>query len=169
MVVVGIIAIVTGIVIPVSAGMIARAKADSTSVEARTWLEEPRNRANAERRNFEVTFDTATNHIKVERVNADATRTLVLDRELPDGMKFMKPPGAPDTPDLFGNATAVDFDGPAPHMFTSDGSFTDANGDPSNGTIFLGKSGQTEAARAITIFGVTGFLHTWRLVKNQWK
>ena len=168
MVVVALIAIVTGVAIPISAGMIARAKASSTSLEALTWLEEPRNRANAERRNFEVTFNTTTNHIKVQRVNPDASRTLVLDRELPDGMKFMKFTGTPDTPDLFGNATVVDFDGPAPHMFTSDGSFTDANGDPSNGTIFMGRTGQVETGRAITIYGVTGFLRTWKLSGNQW-
>ena len=138
--------------------MIARAKADSTTLEAVTWLEEPRVRANAERRNFEVTFDTATNHIKVERLNPDASKTLILDHELPDGTKFVKFAGTPDTPDLFGNASAVDFDGPAPHMFASDGSFTDANGDPSNGTIFIGKTGRTETGRAVTIFGATGLL-----------
>jgi prepilin-type N-terminal cleavage/methylation domain-containing protein len=168
MVVVALIAVVTSVAIPVSAGMIARAKADSTTLEAVTWLEEPRTRANAERRNFEVTFDTATNHIKVERVNPDASKTLVLDRELPGGTKFVKFAGTPDTPDLFGNASAVDFDGPAPHMFASDGSFTDANGDPSNGTIFMGKTGRIETARAVTLFGATGLLRTWRLAGNQW-
>jgi prepilin-type N-terminal cleavage/methylation domain-containing protein len=169
MVVVALIAIVTGVAIPISAGMISRAKADSTILEARSWLEEPRNRANAERRNFEVTFNTTTNHIKVQRVEPNLSRTLILDRELSGGLKFMTSPGAADTPDLFGNGTAVEFDGPAPHMFTSDGSFTDANGDPSNGTIFMGKTGQAEASRAITVFGVTGLLRTWRLVGNQWK
>ena len=168
MVVVALIAIVTSVAIPVSAGMIARAKADSTTLEAVTWLEEPRTRANAERRNFEVTFDTATNHIKVQRVNPDASKTLILDRELPGGTKFVKFAGTPDTPDLFGNASAVDFDGPAPHMFASDGSFTDANGDPSNGTIFMGKTGRIETARAVTLFGATGLLRTWRLAGNQW-
>jgi type II secretory pathway pseudopilin PulG len=167
-VVAALIAVLTGVAIPISAGMVARAKANSISLEALTWLEEPRVRANAERRNFEVTFDTATNRIRVDRVNPDATKTLVLNRELPGDMKFLKFAGTPDTPDLFGNASAIDFDGPAPHMFASDGSFTDANGDPSNGTIFIGKTGQPETGRAITVFGTTGLLRTWKLAGNQW-
>lgn len=168
MMVVALIGIVTGIAVPISAGMVSRAKADSTSLETLTWLEEARNRATAERRNFEVTFDTATNTIRIDRVEPDLAKTLILYRELPDDMNFMQFAGSPDTPDLFGNGAAVEFDGPAPHMFTSDGSFIDANGDPSNGTIFMGKTGQVETGRAITVFGMSGLLRTWKLSGTQW-
>jgi hypothetical protein len=46
--------------------------------------------------------------------------------------------------------------------------FVDANGDPSNGTIFMGKTGQTDTGTAITVFGATGLLRTWRLSGKTW-
>jgi prepilin-type N-terminal cleavage/methylation domain-containing protein len=168
MIVVGLIAVVSAIAVPVSIGTIARSKANSTTVEARSWLEEARNRATAERRNFEVTFNTSTNRIRVERVEPNATRTLILDRQLSDQMRFMRFEGVSDTPDLFGATADVDFDGPNPHMFTSDGSFIDANGDPSNGSIFIGKSNQPMSARAVTVFGTTGLIRHWEWSGNQW-
>ena len=54
---------------------------------------------------------------------------------------------------MFGAAAAIDFDGPSPYMFTSEGMFVDANGDPSNGTIFMGKPGQRDTGAAMTVFG----------------
>jgi hypothetical protein len=53
-------------------------------------------------------------------------------------------------------------------MFTSDGSFVDANGDPANGTIFMGKPGRVETAHAITFFGATGLIRTWKFSGQQW-
>jgi hypothetical protein len=76
--------------------------------------------------------------------------------------------GMPDTPDLFGNASALDFDGPATHMFTSDGSFTDSAGDISNGTIFIGRGSDTDTGRAITIFGATGMMRSWKRTGIKW-
>jgi Tfp pilus assembly protein FimT len=168
MIVGALIAVGAGMAVPISAGMIARAKAEGASVSARTWLELARNRAIAERRNFEVTFEADTNRIIVQRVEPDDTRTTIVDRELEDELDFMQFDGAPDTPDLFGSESAIAVDGPGPYMFTSDGSFIDANGDPSNATIFIGKENQVETGRAITIFGATGMIRTWQLAGNKW-
>jgi prepilin-type N-terminal cleavage/methylation domain-containing protein len=166
--VVAIIGITAAVAVPISFGMIARGKADSTLTETLTLFETARGRASAERRNFEVTFNSGTNRMKVERVEPDLTKTPILDTALPGGMQFVQFSGAPDTPDLFGHGAAVDFDGPAPHMFTSEGSFVDANGDPSNGTIFFGRPGDSESGRAITVIGVTGLLRAWKLSGDQW-
>jgi hypothetical protein len=168
MLVVALIAVVAGVSIPISTRMISRAKANSIGLEVVTWLEVARNRAQSERRNFEITFDSAASRLRVERVEPNLSKTLIFDRELPDEMKFMQFASAPDTPDLFGKASPVDFDGPAPHMFTSDGSFVDANGDPSNGTLFMGKDRQVETARAITVFGTTGLIRSWKFSGNGW-
>jgi type II secretory pathway pseudopilin PulG len=169
LVVLGIIGAVVGLVVPVTAGMIARAKADSTLTETVTWFETARGRASAERRNFEITFNSVTNRVKVERVEANLTKTVVVDSPLPGETQFFKFSGAPDTPDLFGNGAAIDFDGPEPHMFASDGTFVDANGDPSNGTIFIGKPGQNDTGRAITVIGATGLIRGWKLLGNGWQ
>jgi prepilin-type N-terminal cleavage/methylation domain-containing protein len=167
LVVVALIAIAAGIAIPISDAMVIRAKADSTSREVMSWLEDARSRATAERRNFEVVFDTATNRISVSRVEPGGARTPILNRPLPDQMTFSLG-GMPDTPDGFGNATAVDFDGVGPHMFTGDGSFTDAAGDISNGTIYIGRGSETDTGRAITIFGATGMMRSFKRSGVKW-
>ncbi len=60
--------------------------------------------------------------------------------------------------------------GPAvlPVMFTSDGSLIDTAGDVINGTIFIVKPGSLETARAVTIWGVTGLMRTWKWRGSQW-
>jgi prepilin-type N-terminal cleavage/methylation domain-containing protein len=166
--VVALIAVVASMAVPISGKMIARAKADSTGVEVQSWLDAARNRAIAERRNFQITFDTSTHRVRVQRVEPGGSLTLILERNLPEGMRFIKFPGTADTPDAFGNATAVDLDGPNPHMFTSDGSFIDGNGDPSNGTVLMGKPSQVESARALTIFGTTGLMRAWKFTGLRW-
>jgi prepilin-type N-terminal cleavage/methylation domain-containing protein len=168
MIVVAVIAVLAGISIPVTAAMIARARADSAGVVAGTWLESARNRAVAERRNFRVTFDTDLHHVIIERVEPDDTVTPISDYALEEDLEFLKFAGTPDTPDRFGNASEIDIEGDEPYMFTSDGSFMDTNGDPVNGTIFLGKPDQPETARAITIFGATGLIRTWKLGGTDW-
>ena len=76
--------------------------------------------------------------------------------------------GLPDTPDAFGMATATAFGALTPPMFTTDGSFINSNGDPLNGTLFIGVPGDTLAARAITIFGLTGAMRQWKWNGRAW-
>ena len=168
MLVVALGMVVTAISIPVSRNLIQRSKATSSNMEVLTWLETARNRAAAERRNFEVTFDATQRSIRIQRVESSGTKTLILLRQLPDIVAFTKFSAAPDTPDKFGAASAIDFDGPTPHMFTSEGMFVDANGDPSNGTFFMGKAGRPDTGTAITVFGATGLLRSWKLSGTQW-
>jgi Tfp pilus assembly protein FimT len=168
MLVVSLGMVVTAMAVPVSRNLIQRSKATSSSMEVLTWFEAARNRAAAERRNFEVTFNSTQRSIRIERVESSGARTLILLRQLPDTVGFMKFSVAPDTPDRFGAASAIDFDGPSPYMFTSEGMFVDANGDPSNGTIFMGKTGQPDTATAITVFGATGLLRSWKLSGTRW-
>jgi prepilin-type N-terminal cleavage/methylation domain-containing protein len=167
LVVVALITITVGIAIPISGAMVTRAKADSTSREIVSWLDTARNRAMNERRNFEVVFTPATNRVTITRLEIGGARTPILDRPLPDQMTFMLG-GMPDTPDAFGNAGAIDLDGPNPHMFSSDGSFVDSAGDISNGTIFLGRGSETDTGRAITIFGATGLVRSWKRSGAKW-
>ena len=53
-------------------------------------------------------------------------------------------------------------------MFTSDGSLIDSAGDVTNGTIFIGGPNHPETARAITVWGVTGMLRTWKWRGRVW-
>jgi len=80
-----------------------------------------------------------------------------------------------DTPDgygvpatggiMFGGVSG----GPQSGMqFQSDGTFTDGNGNPINGTIFMGIANIPATARAVTILGNTGRVHTFSGNDHGW-
>lgn len=167
-VVVALIAIGMAVAIPVTMNMVSRAKNDSSAVVAHTFLDSARDRAVAERRNFELTF-IAPNRLQLERVEVPSgIKTLVAEMQLEGGQEFLTFPGVGDTPDAFGAAAAVSFTGTMPVMFTSDGSLIDSAGDITNGTVFMGVPDHPETARAVTIFGVTGMLRTWKWRGAEW-
>jgi hypothetical protein len=53
-------------------------------------------------------------------------------------------------------------------MFTSEGTFVNANGDPINGTVFFSIPNQKNSARAITIMGATALIRVWRWNGREW-
>jgi prepilin-type N-terminal cleavage/methylation domain-containing protein len=83
-------------------------------------------------------------------------------------------PGAPDTPDAFGNASAIEFEGlnPGPvlgMMFQSDGELIDGGTfQPINGTVFIGFPNQATASRAVTVLGATGRVRGWKYTGAAW-
>ncbi len=168
MVVVAVGTILAAMAIPVSSAFITTSKADGALQAAVGALSTARDRSVSERRNFEVAF-IGNNRIQIHRDEVPSgLQTLISDATLEGGQQFLKFAGLPDTPDGFGNATAIFFSGPGPWMFTSDGSFIDSNGDVSNGTILLGVPNQTMTARAVTIFGATGLVRSWNWRGSKW-
>ncbi len=163
MLIVMIIGILGGMATAVSATWITRAKADGAITAAVSTIEVARNRAIAERRNIELHFE-GTDRIRLARQEPDGSVTTILNLRLENGLVFRKLDGITDTPDEFGASDEIDFDGPDPVMFTSDGSLVDANGDPSNGTILFARGNDKMSARAITLFGMTGLIQAWRWV-----
>lgn len=160
-VVVGIIITGAAVAIPVTIRMVNNARGDSSVVMTATFLRTARNRAVAERRNIVVTFPTE-NTIEASRVDVtDGTLTVVDTMSLEGEQKFIRE-GLPDTPDRFGGGAAINFSGPEPVMFTSDGSLIDNVGDVTNGTIYVARAGNLDTARAVTIWGVTGLMRSWR-------
>ncbi len=168
LVVAGVVGLIGAMVVPVTTGMIARAKADGSTLAAVTALQSARNRAVAERRNFQLFFDQSGHKIRIQRIEPNGAATVISNLNLENGLKFEKFSSLPDTPDLFGNDTVVDFEGTAPLMFTSDGTLIDDNGDVVNGTVFLGVPQQKATAQAITFFGPTGLIRTWRWGGSKW-
>lgn len=83
------------------------------------------------------------------------------------GVQFMTF-SAVDTPDGYGVPAGggIMFGGvsggpPSGMEFQSDGTFTDGSGNPINGTIFMGIPKIPTTARAVTILGNTGRVHTF--------
>jgi prepilin-type N-terminal cleavage/methylation domain-containing protein len=172
MMVVAIIGILGGMATSVTTHYLGRAKADGSVLSLVSVLELARNRAIAERRNFEITFQPP-NRVIVQRVNitngVPSGRTTIADVLLENGFIYKQFTGLPDTPDLFGAASSVDFDGTGPIAFTSDGSLIDQFSEPSNATIFIGQnSTDSNTARAITIMGATGLMKTFAWGRTQW-
>ena len=174
LVVVGIIAIVALIAIPVSQQMITWARADSANEFTIRAIQAARDRAIAERRNIQVTF-ISPNKIRLERQEVDTTGattglTTISEVILENGQIFTRfSGGANNTPDAFSyDSSATTFGGTAPFMFTSDGTFIDSAGDVVNGTVFVGMPNQPMTARAVTVFGVSGLLRAWKWRGGNW-
>jgi prepilin-type N-terminal cleavage/methylation domain-containing protein len=83
-------------------------------------------------------------------------------------------PAAPDTPDGFGNAAAIEFEGlnGGPilgMMFQSDGELVDGGTfQPINGTVFIGFPNAPTASRAVTVLGGTGRIRGWKYTGTTW-
>src|SRR4051812_39843758 len=168
MVVVTVGIILAAAAVPVSSNFISTSRADASAIAVLDALETARDRSVAERRNFEVAF-VAPNHIVVRRDEVPSgIQTLISDTVMENGQQYVKYAGLADTPDHFGNASAVTIGGTGPWMFTSDGSFIDSNGDVANGTIFLGVPNQPATARAVTVYGVTGLMRSWKWRGTKW-
>lgn len=173
LVIVGIIAVLSAVAIPVTADQIRRAKADSGSEVAIRAIAAARARAIAERRNIELTL-TPPNRVQLTRQDVNASgvttgTTIVGDSNLEGGQEFRRFAGQGDTPDLFGGSGAINFGGIAPVMFTTDGTLVDSAGDVVNATIFLGVANQPSTARAVTILGVSGLMRTYKWSGTQWQ
>ena len=170
--VLGISAVLAAVAVPVSNQYIKWAKADSATESTLHSIALARDRAVAERRNVELTF-VMPNIVRLERENIDSAgvttgKTTLLEVMLDNGQQFLKFTGLPDTPDAFGNTSAITFGGTAPFMFASDGTLVDSSGDIVNGTIFVGNPNQAATARAVTIFGASGLLRSWKWRGSSW-
>jgi prepilin-type N-terminal cleavage/methylation domain-containing protein len=173
MVVVGLLGVLAAMALMVSPAMLKSARADAGLSQVLDVMRSAREVAISQRRNVQLDF-IGTNAIQTRRVDIGANglqlgTTVLRTIELENRMEFRLDPDVPDdTPDQFGNGTALEFDSPAPRMFTSEGTFVDATGDVINGTVFLSIRGEENSARAITIMGATALIKVFRWNGRQW-
>jgi prepilin-type N-terminal cleavage/methylation domain-containing protein len=166
--VVAVLSVVAVMASGVTPSLLQAARADSALTSVVNAVELARDRAVGERREFQVVF-TAPNRIQVLRIEVPGPATTVVSNTyLDNGQTYMKFTGVPDTPDAFGNSTAIYFGVTPTIRFTSDGSLLDSSGDPVNGSVFFGDASRATSARAITIFGATGLIHAWKWDGRKW-
>jgi prepilin-type N-terminal cleavage/methylation domain-containing protein len=152
------------------------AKGDGAMHVLMATMRATRERAIADRRNIEIHF-TGTNTIDIYRREVNGTTetgvtTLLETVVLENGVTFTAPNSvgiSADTPDAFGNGSALAFNGALNYMFTSEGTFVDQSGEPLNATVFLGRASDPLSERAVTIFGPTALVHGYRWVGNGWQ
>lgn len=152
-------------------------QANSALQQIKETLREGRELAISQRRTIVVQF-SAGNTIKFFQVTEPAntvSTTPFLTLPLPGLAQFLTFTGEIDTPDGFGIPTTggIEFGGnpgtpTAGVEFQSDGTFTDGNGNPINGTIFLGLPNVPTSARAITILGNTGRIKPYHYTGSAW-
>jgi type II secretory pathway pseudopilin PulG len=156
---------------------IQQTQADSAQQQLKESLREARELAISQRRTMVVTFTgtkTTTLYQVAEPSNVVST-TPYLTLVLPGAALFMTYTGEIDTPDGFGIPASggIEFGGSpgTPTVgvqFQSNGTFTDGNGNPINGTIFLGLPNIPASARAITILGNTGRIKVYQYTGTAW-
>jgi Tfp pilus assembly protein FimT len=167
----GILGILTGMAILFSPAWVAEAKSDGAREQVVAALRLARERAIADRRNFEVRF-VGTDQIQIVRRdvagNAEVGTTVVETVTLEGGMTFHLPPGVPDVPasaDLVPgtDANGINVGGAAAQIFTSEGMLVDQTGDPLNVELFIARRNDAASSRAVTIFGPTALVrgYTW--------
>jgi hypothetical protein len=121
-----------------------------------------------QRRDVEVQF-VPPNQVRVVRRNIPTGTTELSSAFLEHHASFMLFADLPDTPDGFGRANPVDFGAATATMFTADGMFTDPAGNTVNGTVFLAQPDNKLSARALTIFGPTAMIRTYRWNGAEWR
>ena len=171
-VVVAILGVLAAISIMVSPAFMQHAKAESGIAQALDALRVARETAISQRRNVMIQFIGLTAIRTVRQdigANGVVTGTTTLTTvELENNVQFRIEPGVPDTPDGFGNSTAINFGTSPQRMFTSEGTLVNQTGDVINGTLYLARAGDIRSARAISIFGPTALLRVWRWDGRQW-
>lgn len=140
-------------------------------------LRRARDQAAADMRVYVVTF-TAPGTITVTQNST--TGPILITTLLPPDVTFNIVPGvptsptvAPTTPDGFGTAAnPIDFDqgvgagGAISLYFQPDGTAVDINGNINNGVVYMARPTELMSSRAITVWGTTGRIRGWTLVKN---
>ena len=177
LVVIAMIGVLAAIAIGVTPGMINSAKGQSGAQQLASFLKRHREMAISRRRNIEIQFTLPSTITSFQRAVPDplvvpTPPPALLESMILEGrVEFRRFPAVTpaNTPDLFPiGAGAINLGGADPVLFTSEGSFTDVNGDPINATIFLGIPNQADTANALTIIGTTATVRAWRNNGSQW-
>jgi Tfp pilus assembly protein FimT len=156
-------------------------------------LRTARQRAITERKQYIVCFGVATPTGALTPLGAPTVQSIQLFRwdagtalsaavqitnnKLPSDMLFQALSGIPNSaatvPDGFGNGgTAIDFDqnvtGAIKNqvLFMPDGSAHDVNGNLNSGIMYVGRNADLYSSRAVTLYGATGRIRGWRLIKS---
>lgn len=171
MVVIGVISIGLAMAVIQTSSLGPSLKANSAMDQVFSKLRAAHDGAITQRRQFQLQFvgNNQINVTEIEPVGSSPVTTITLG----GGAQFILFSGIPDTPMAFGNNAAVYIGGasggPVVMNFTTTGGFVDGNGNPINGTIFLGIPGNPSTARAVTILGATGRVRQYHWDGKSWQ
>jgi prepilin-type N-terminal cleavage/methylation domain-containing protein len=185
-VVVSVILIVSAIAVFNILPLLKKSRADAAQELVLGEMRRAHERAIDERRIYRLTF-VAPQTIQLEvgtpanlqaRITGSAAAFAQAQPPLvlPKSIQFSAVPGIPvaagAVPDGFGTgATAIDFDvdnggGQTQIYFQPDGRALDSQNRLSNGVVYLAEPSQLLTSRAVSLYGSTGRVKAWLLLKN---
>jgi prepilin-type N-terminal cleavage/methylation domain-containing protein len=169
-----IIVLVFGMAFEAFSTALPSMRADSGMQFLEAQLRLAREVAIDQRRYVQVTFKGTSELVGVIVGINGGSNTQLYDYLLPERMSYTLFTGIGDTPDAYGNSSAVTYNCPGSTLpctitFSSDGSAQDGQSGSGNGSIFIGIAGQTRTARAVTILSATGKIKGWRYTGSAWK
>ena len=121
-----------------------------------------------QRRFVEVRF-TLPNFMSVVRRDLPNGTTVVSTAVLEHQTQFYNFTTMADTPDGFGKTGALSFAAATAFMFDAEGQFVDETGTVLNASVFVGKPNTPMTARALTVFGPTSTIRTYRWNGAAWR
>ena len=171
---IAILMIVSGMAIMNFSSVIPNAKANSAMDQVLTQLRSARAKAIAHRCEVQIQF-VGTNQLTITELWLKGAPPPPTTLFFEGGATYMVFNGLPDIPAPynFGNTGPIYFGGsstPPPIMkFTTNGSFIDGGNSLVNGTVFLGITGNSRTARAVSILGATGRVRQYHWDGTQWQ
>ncbi|MGA3293460.1 MAG: hypothetical protein ABSE45_05670 [Candidatus Acidiferrales bacterium] len=153
------------------------ARSDSAMRIVLDQLRQAREYSIANRRYVQISFPVVSgqSEVVITQMNtlttgAGTTNPILSTVYIPSPLQYAVVSGMPDTPDKYGNSSAISFviEGTSTtptgsYFFQSDGELVDSvTLSPIDGTIFLGVAGNKSSARAVTVMGATGRVRGWR-------
>lgn len=156
-----ILAVIAALALRGYNSLLPQIRSDSAEQVLLTRLRSVRDLALTQRINYRIDFSSPAT---LQEYRLKGGTQLVETVTLPYGFQFTLFPNLPDTPDGFGNSSAIDLNGgkDTSLIFLGDGSVVDTAGNPVNGTLFIGLPGNSSTARAVTILGSTGRIRGYR-------
>lgn len=130
-------------------------------------LNTAREMAITQRRHMEVRF-VGNNWLQIVRNDVPTGTTVLTDVAFESNAQYSLVSGIGDTPDGFGNGSAISFGSAQRIMFGPNGALIDNNGSPINGTVFLSIANLPESFRAVTVLGATGSVRGYRWNGVAW-
>lgn len=129
-------------------------------------LNAAREMAITQRRNMEVRF-VGSNWLQIVRNDVPNGTTVLMNVAFEGNVQYSLV-GIADTPDGFGNSSAISFGSAEKIMFQPNGTLIDNNGDPINGTVSLSIANIPQSFRAVTVLGATGRVRGYRWNGAVW-
>jgi prepilin-type N-terminal cleavage/methylation domain-containing protein len=171
LIVIALVFIIASIAIFSIRGALPTLRANESLTTVASVFRQGRELAIAQRRNYQVIFAPPST-LWLRRISVigelPAGFVDLPQVTIPNRGQFMIYPGVPDTPDAYGNATALSFGGTVTQSFLSDGTFADAAGAPLNGSVYVAIPGDAGTQRAFTILGSTGRIRAYRYTGLTW-